>query len=231
MASPLARITAFFSRSDEQGLPLARPVRKSGFLRLSNFLSRPSSPAGPSHDVSNLADLLSAMRESVDRQNQRQDELLTYLSQVPKALEHLPENTRVQAESLAGIRQFLENQSSTSRQMSVILDKVGQATVDQRKILDSVRQRLDTLHESDQKVAEHFSSFAGALATSSDTTRLAGEMLKALETNIRQRDEALERILNIQQRRHTILMTAAVILSAASLVATAIGIHLASGGR
>jgi DNA repair ATPase RecN len=172
-----------------------------------------------------LIDVLVSVREAVERQGQRHEELMTYLSHLPKAMELIPENSKLQAEALAAIRQHLENQGTQARQMSTILDKVGQAAVDQRRILDSVRQRLDMLAENDQKVAEHFSSFSSALVSSSDTTRIAGELLKNLELNIRTRDEALERILAVHQQRHTWMLAASILLSTAALIAVAVGLY------
>jgi len=67
------------------------------------------------------------------------------------------------------------------------MEKSGQAAVDQRRILDAVRQRLDMSAENDQKIAEHFNNFATAISTSTETTRMAGEILRLLEENNRKR--------------------------------------------
>lgn len=232
MSSLLARLSSFLlggqPSQSSSDLPLLNDVptssSKPSFFR--PFTRRDTSSAASSSDVSALSDQLVAIREAIDRQGQRHEDLMTYLSHLPKAMESMPENARLQAEALAAIKQHLENQGTMARQISTIMDKVGQASVDQRRILDSVRMRLDMLAETDQKVAEHFNSFATALSTSTDTTRLTGELLTSLETNIRQRDEALERIIHTHQTRHTLLLAAAIILSAAALIASTVGMFL-----
>lgn len=228
MASLLTSLRSWFSRPVDEP-PLARLEQSTRSTSPGMF--RPfqrSSGGGAGDSLAPLTDVLVSVREAVDRQAHRHEELMTYLSHLPKALELIPENAKLQAEALAAIRQHLENQGTQARQMSTILDKVGQAAVDQRRILDSVRQRLDSLAENDQKVAEHFSSFSSALVSSNDTTRIAGELLKNLEANIRTRDESLERILSIHQRRHTWMLAAAITLSTAALLATTAGLYYLS---
>lgn len=195
------------------------------------FTRRSESTLSGGETVTALTDLLVSMREAIDRQGQRHEELMGTLAQLPKAMELVPENTRLQSEALAAIRQHLENQGTQARQMSTILEKVGQASVDQRRILDAVRQRLDALAEHDQKVAEHFNNFASALTTSADTTKLAGQVIEALKQNITERDEKLTQIIKVHQRRHTVLMVAAVVLSAAALVAATVGVYVVQQGR
>lgn len=228
MSSLLARLSSLFMpRPSEppllQDVTTPSPKSSSMFRPFSRSGTASSATSG---DLSALTDQLVAIREAIDRQGQRHEDLMTYLSHLPKAMESMPENARLQSEALAAIKQHLENQGTQARQISTIMDKVGQASVDQRRILDSVRQRLDMLAETDQKVAEHFNSFATAITTSTDTTRLTGELLSSLENNIRQRDEALERIIRTHQTRHTILLASAILLSTAALVATTVGLYL-----
>lgn len=233
MSSLLASLRSWFSRPADD-LPLASRLEGpssgggsgSGASRAGLFkpFQRGGSSASQADSLAPLTDVLVSVREAVERQSQRHEELMTYLSHLPKAMELIPENSKLQSEALAAIRQHLENQGTQAKQMATILDKVGQATVDQRRILDSVRQRLDMLAENDQKVAEHFSTFSTALVSSADTTKVAGELLRSLEANIRTRDEALERILTIHQTRHTWMLAAAIAMATAALVATSVGL-------
>lgn len=196
-------------------LPLEAPLSEPKTRKL----FRPFTRVEPATENSGaITDLLVTMRETLDRQGQRHDELMTYLSQLPKAMEMIPENSRLQAEALAAIRQHLENQGSTARQLTSVLEKIGQASTDQRRIFDAVRSRLDMLAENDQRVVEHFQSFANAITTASDTTRAVGEVLQSQ----RDRDARIEKTLESQGRRHTVLMSVAVGLSAAALLAACV---------
>lgn len=213
MASLLSSVRAWFGRSGDDSELLRGPEApraRHGWWPLSR--------AGADESQTSLTDLLVSLRESMDRQSQRHEELMTYLTHLPRALELIPENAKQQAEALAAVRQYLENQRTQASQLSTILDKVGQATIDQRRILEAVRQRLDVLAENDQKVAEHFNSIATAMSTSNETTRLAGDVLKSLEGTLRQRDESIERLLRSHQGRHTWMIAAALGASAAALL-------------
>lgn len=232
MASLMARISSFITGRSANEPPLLHDVDEP---ERTSFGFRPFSArreVRARHDnVTALTDLLISMRETIERQGQRHEELMTYLSHLPKAMEMVPDLSKQQAEALSVIKQHLENQGTQGKQMSTILEKVGQAAVDQRRILDSVRQRLDTLAEHDQQVATHFNNFAGALSTSADTTKFAGELLKTLDTHVRERDEAFERIIRTQNRRHTIMLIGSIILSAAALIAVTVGEYLRSGSH
>lgn len=234
MASILAKLSALLGRPTDEA-PMLRdldaPRSSPASALFRPFVRRGEPGTAGGESLSAITDVLVSMRESIERQGQRHEELMQYLSHLPKAMEMIPENSRLQSEALAAIRQHLENQGSQARQMGTILEKVGQAAVDQRRILDAVRQRLDALGEHDQKVAEHFNNFANALTTSSDTTKLAGQVLESLETNIRQRDEMLERIIRKHQGRHTVLLAMAVVLSAAALLAATVGVYVVQQAR
>lgn len=206
--------------------PLMRELDTSSSKssRFRPFARKDSAPT--SDNVAALTDVLVAMRETIERQGQRHEELMTYLSHLPKAMELIPENSRLQSEALGSIRQFLENQGTVTKQLSTTMEKSGQAAMDQRRILDAVRQRLDMSAENDTKISEHFNNFATAISTSTETTRMAGEVLRLLEENNRKRDETLERIIHVHQRRHTVILAASVVLSGAALIAVTVFMYL-----
>lgn len=231
MASLLGRISALFAKPGDE-LPMLEDLettpRERSRSMFRPFARREVAAAPSAESLTVLTDLLVSMREAIERQGARHEELMSYLSHLPKAMEMLPENSRLQAEALAAIRQHLENQGIQSRQLSQVVEKVGQASVEQRRLLETVRQRLDTQGENDQKIADHLAGFTSAMATSSETTLKAGELLKMLEGNLRERDQAFERVIVTHQRRHTVLMVASVVLSSAALIASFVGLLLVS---
>ena len=58
--------------------------------------------------VAALTDLLNSVRDSLERQTKRQDEMMGYLSHLPQALQSLPESGRIQGEVLTGIQKQME---------------------------------------------------------------------------------------------------------------------------
>jgi hypothetical protein len=57
-----------------------------------------------------LTELMSAVRDGLERQGQRQDELIGYLAHLPQAIQSIPEANRVQGETLKAIHQQLTAQ-------------------------------------------------------------------------------------------------------------------------
>src|ERR1044072_5086244 len=120
----LSWFNSWFMRPSDEGalgreLPLEAPLSDAKPRKL----FRPFTRTEPvSENAGAITDLLITMRETLDRQGERHDELMTYLSQLPKAMEMIPENSRLQAEALAAIRQHLENQGATARQLTAVLE-------------------------------------------------------------------------------------------------------------
>src|SRR5262249_48996267 len=65
-----------------------------------------------------LTDLMSGIKENLDKQSQRHSELMDYLSHLPKLAQELPEANRVQGETLKAIQQQIETQSTRSDRLS-----------------------------------------------------------------------------------------------------------------
>ncbi len=179
-----------------------------------------------------LTDLMATIRDSLADQNHRQEELLRQLSHLPRVLETIPENSRLQSETLSAIHQQLEGQTAQQRQLIAILDRVSQTGGDQRKILESMRDRLDGLNEHDQMIADSLSSFAASLQSAGRNSETSTQVLQQLRDGINRRDEEITSLLKTQQSRHTVLLAVTAAMALAALVIASVGVYLLStGGR
>ncbi len=169
-----------------------------------------------------LTDLMSTIRDNLDRQSHRQDELLNYLSHLPQALESLPESNRVQGEALRAIRQQLQQQNSQQEKLSEILEKIGAGGGEQRILIDSLRERVDSLRQTDESIAENLSSVGDAMKTVSQTSATSTAVLGQIRDRIDERDDQLERVLQKQSTRFTTMLAIAIFLSCSALVAVSV---------
>src|SRR5206468_11228136 len=112
-----------------------------------------------------LTDMMVSIRDHLDRQGQRNDELLAHLSHLPRVMDLLPETSRVQAETLKAIHQHLEGQNLAQRQLGNILERISQTGGDQRKILEALKDRMEVLNEHDSVIADNLTGFGAAMAT------------------------------------------------------------------
>jgi hypothetical protein len=174
-----------------------------------------------------LGDLMTSIRDNMEKQSQRQDELLQYLSHLPQALQSLPETSRLQAETLEAISQQIKGQSEHQGKLTEILESIGQSHGEQGKTLDSVQEHVQAMRSNDQKISESLGSVGSAMENVSRSSQTSTQVLQQMRDNIDKRDGELERILHRQGSRFTTLLAVAIFLSIAALVAVGVFGYLA----
>ena len=227
----LSRIGSFFKRGSRGDGDLATDSvahahattsiePRSSFLR--PWARRDSAIQNLQEGFNTLTDLMSSIRENLDRQSKRQDELLQYLSHLPQALETIPESNRLHGETLKAIHQQLEQQVDQQGKLTEILDKVSTSGGAQREILEGLRERVETLRDTDESIAQNISSVSEAMQNVSKHSSTSTQVLEQMRDHIDGRDGQLERILHKQNTRFTTMLAIAIFLSVAALVAVSV---------
>jgi chromosome segregation ATPase len=171
---------------------------------------------------STLTDLMVAIKDNLNDQGRRQDELLRYLSHLPNALQSIPESNRLQGETLRAIHGRLEQQSEQQAVIAEILSKMNESGTEQQKTAEAVRERVETIAEHDRSISDNLSSVGAAMQTVSRNSVASAQVLEQLRDNINNRDGQLERVLSKQATRFTTMLAIAIFLSVAALVAVSI---------
>ncbi len=166
-----------------------------------------------------LTDLMSTIKDNLNDQGKRQDELLKYLAHLPAAIEGIPETNRLQVESLKAISSRLDQQNNQQNLIGEILGKLADNDAQQKQSMDDVRSRVDTIGAQNKDIAENLSGVGSAMQTVSKTSQASAAVLEQVRDNIDRRDGQLERILHKQASRFTSLLIVAIFLSIAALVA------------
>src|SRR6185295_8722461 len=130
-----------------------------------------------------LTDLMSTVRDNLERQNRRQEELVQYLSHLPEALQSLPESNRMHGEALKAIHQQLENQNGQQQRLADILDKLNTKGLEDREVLEEVRERVETMRQTDQAIAENLSSVGSAMQTINKNSNTSAQVLEQMRDN------------------------------------------------
>ena len=169
-----------------------------------------------------LTDLMGSIRDNLDHQNRRQDELLKALQQLPQVLTSIPESNRVQTETLQAIHKQIEGQSAQQERLGEILNKIGSATGEQKQMVDALRGRVEDLHKADTSIAEYLNNVGSSLKDVSQNSASTSQVLSQMRDNIDARDGQLERVLHKQGTRFTTMLATAIFLSIAALVAVSV---------
>ena len=172
--------------------------------------------------MSALTDLMATIRGNLERDAQRQDELLAYLSRLPQAIESLPESSRVQGKPLKAIQQGIEQQNTQQSKLAEVLEKMHKADGEHREALIGVRDRADTIAQQEQAIGASLSTASVALETVSKNSESSARVLENLRDNLSSRDSDLERVIRRQNTRFTTMLTVAIVMSMAALTAVVV---------
>jgi DNA repair exonuclease SbcCD ATPase subunit len=170
-----------------------------------------------------LTDLMNEIRQNMVAQGRRQDELIGYLSTLPKLIESIPESGRLQSETLKAIQSQLERQIDQQQTLGEILEKMSESGGDQKDLLEGLRERVETLNQQDKAMADSLGSVSAALVQASRHSAAGTQVLESLRENFKSRDAELEGIIRRQNVRFTILLVSAICISVAAL-ATVLGL-------
>jgi len=217
----LQKVKRIFRRShDLDGeLPLLRPDHyvepRMSFFR--PWARRDAAINNLQSGFTQLTELMGAIRNNLERQGERHDELVSHLSYLPKVIDLIPETSRVQSETLRAIHQQLETQNGNQRQLASILERISQTSGDQRKILDALRERMTMLDEHDQIIADNLSGFGAAMQNVSRNSQTSAQILEQLRNNMVQRDGEMEKVLKTHNTRFMALLGITLFVSLAAL--------------
>jgi chromosome segregation ATPase len=166
-----------------------------------------------------LTDLMDEIRQNMAAQSQRQDQLISHLSALPKLLEAIPENNRLQSETLKAIQEQLKNHGEQGKTLGDILERLSESGGEQRDLLEGLRERVETLNHQDKAMADSLNSVSAALEQTSRHSAAGTQVLETLRQNLDNRDGNLERAMRRQNERFTALLVTAVCVSVMALVA------------
>jgi len=221
-----SRIGKWFKAGNrvERDLPLessaengASLTTRSTFLR--PWAKRDEAISNLQNGVGALADLMSTIRDNLESQGRRQQELLGYLSHLPQALEALPEAGRIQGETLKAIHQQLAAQNGQQNKLGEILERIVQADGERRKAVDGLRDSVESLREQDSAISDNLGNVGLAMQHVSRASEASTKVLEQMRENLTSRETELQAMLSKQSSRMTIMLAIAIGLSVLALAA------------
>ncbi len=174
-----------------------------------------------------LGDLLTSIRENMEKQSLRQEELLGHLAGLPEALRAIPETGRIQGETLRAIQEQIERQSDQHSKLGDVLDRISEADSRQGRTLEALQQTVVSMNEHDQAISGNMQSLGVALESITSNSQSSAVVLEQLRDNSARRDGELERIIKKQNTRFTTMLSIAIVLSISALTAVSVFGYLA----
>ncbi len=165
--------------------------------------------------VDALSSILVAVRENLERQSRRQDELAGYLSCLPQAQQS-------QAQALASIAESLLRQGEREQQIGQVLTRMTEASGSQREALESIGARMNDLGQHNQAISENLRQVGASLEAVGRSSQSSTAALGRLHEELASRNTEIEQLLACQNWRVSLMLIVAVVLS----VAAAIGVSV-----
>ncbi len=198
----------------------------SGLAMRSTFLrpwaKRDAAIDNLQNGVQAMGELMNSIRDNLERTNERQDQLLEYLSHLPQALQQLPESARMQGETLKAIQRRMEQQSEEQSKLADILERISRADEMNGRTLDALKDRVNTLNEHDERISDNLNTVGSALHSVSRNSEATSAVLVQMRDNQTTRDGELERVLHKQGARFTTMLAIAIFLSISALVSVGV---------
>ena len=221
----VSRVRGWFrkSRMDDVGLtdmPAETSVQSTSLFR--PFARRDSAMQSLQQGFVTLTDLMVGIRENLENQGRRQDQLLTELAKLPAMLEQLPESARIQGETLKALHQELSQQHVQQQRLTEILDHVSKSNTSQREVLDGMSDRMDRMRQTDEQISNNLTSVGTTMQELGKNTTTSAQIMETLRDNMASRDNDLQQVLMRQGTRFTVMLAVAIFLSIAALVAVSI---------
>lgn len=226
----MSKLSDWFKRprTDDSNLPTVldadHPVRRDtstgGLLR--PWAKRDNAMESMTRGFDTLTNLMGGIRENLERQGSRQEELLGHLSRLPAMFEQLPEASRVQGETLKALHEQLSAQHQQQHRLVEILDHVSRSGTQQNEALEDLSERVERMRQTDQAIADNLNNVGSAMAELGRSTSTGAQVLENLRDNIHVRDDEIQQVLLKQGARFTVMLSVAIFLSIAALVAVAI---------
>jgi len=211
-------------KKDNSSLPLEREIRGGEIAKVSAkrtsffrpWAKRDAAIASMQEGLEALAGVMTNMRDNIDKQGRRQDEMLAYLSHLPEILHSLPEAHRIQAETLKSIGQQIQQQSAAANRVGEMLEKISNGGVEQKETLEAIKGEVANMGGHSENVAQNLRHVGEAMEDVTRNSSRNAQVLELMHEKFEDRSEEIERRLKRQGVLIVVLVIVAMLMAGAA---------------
>lgn len=189
--------------------PQPKPAKRSNGGLLSRIGGRKNQRLDHLEDgYGEVVDLMYSVRERLDEQSDRSDQLMEILGRLPEAIDALPETNRNQARMLEALQTHLDRQDRQATTLNKSLSDLAQATDHQGQVMSVIQRQIEMNHKSDQEMLRGFGAMSSTLERLNESSQMSTETLERVTKQGRSSDEKLTKLMKTNTRNMTVLMAA-----------------------
>ena len=223
--SIIGRVSRWFKNrfSSEEDLPLLygqteAPSDAGRSLFAMPWGRKPQDLSVLQSGLSSMTALMTSLRQYLDQQNARHEELLTYLSQLSGALQSIPDSSRMQGETLRVLHQQIAYQNAQHKQISEMMRKMTDSSGTQHEMVEMLRDRVETLYKNDEQISQTIEQVGSSMTVVTQNSQTNTLVLERLRDNLVTRDGDLERSLRKQWQMVRVTLLVSVCVSLVAIV-------------
>jgi hypothetical protein len=166
-----------------------------------------------------MSEIMGTLRNTLERQSKRQDEMVEYLMLLPQILKQLPESARANRETLSAIQRQLEQNGMQQSQAARILDRISRADGEKRRALEAIQDRVEWINRNEHHLTQSLSNVGVMLQSLDNHSDISAQVLRQIRDGMTARDSSLL----TRVRRHsrlTNLLLGGILLALGAFAAT-----------
>ncbi len=171
------------------------------------------------------------LREALDGQTRRQEELLSRLSTLPHAVEALPQTSKMQSDMLKMINDRLAMHADQQRKITDVIDTLGVSKKELGPDLDAIREQIETGNEIDRQLVESFNRFSMMIDRLHVANNHAVECLQQVRDSYAHTAMQMQEWIEKSRHRNTWLIGGAFLMSAAALTLVLVLMYMVAAPR
>lgn len=177
-----------------------------------------------------LVDTVRQLREALDGQTRRQEELLSKLATLPQAVEALPQTSKMQNDMLKMINERLGMHAEQQRKVSEVVNSLGDSKKEQGEALQAIKEQIETGNEIDRQLVDSFNRFSMMIDRLHIANNHAVEALQQVRDSYAHSQLQMQEWIEKSRHRNTWLIGGAFAMAAIALVAVVVLICVLAGG-
>ncbi|UCD27611.1 MAG: hypothetical protein JSV03_10900 [Planctomycetota bacterium] len=202
--------------------------------------SQSDKPTGPLVRLSKREQAIAQLQQGYDRvtqliediqkhlasQGERSDRICSSLDQLARSMSDTPNLSRQQAHTLEAIVGQLEMTNVRTQQLTETVGEIPKITRAQSDTLAGINRQLEMAGEQNVVANQTMDKLGQAITALGESNNSQAQILQEINAKTNQQNEVLSQLIAKQSKRFTMLFIVTVLLAAAAVATTIVGIVL-----
>ncbi len=193
------KLSGMFHRKDNG----PRPVEVELHSARNGDTHKPASMHEIKQGYGEVIQTMASLRQHLDEQSQRSDQMLRMMDGLPELLRSIPEQTRVQTQLLRAIASQLDSQNTTNGHLTEAIQSLSKAADKQDHTLGQVREHLAAESNTRKELHAGIVTLNSTLESVEASNFAARDALRTVTEQQQERDEQVRSMFRRSQRLNT----------------------------